>query len=161
MATTTAIIIVGKAHQNHSGIIPSHYILFTENDKPALILNSMNNNNEKRVIIPTVENTIDDIYLMIAVYILKEITPSKDLHSPDRTSLHEILSDDERHSLYEEVKKLINTATIKVVFNILDDSHLLRQIELIKNYPNDFEVTLPSIKKEYDAWHKQVITKGI
>ena len=49
----------------------------------------------------------------------------------------------------------------KIVFNILDDSHLLGQVDIIKAYPNDFEVTLPAIKKEYDAWSNSIMIKGI
>ena len=50
---------------------------------------------------------------------------------------------------------------VKVVFNILDDSHLLTQLDAIKKYPNDFEVTLPVMKKEYNAWSQKVLTNGI
>ena len=48
-----------------------------------------------------------------------------------------------------------------MVINILDDSHLLSVIEQIKKYPNDFEITLPSIKKEFNAWSNKIETKGI
>jgi hypothetical protein len=41
---TTATILIGHAHQNHSGINPTHLIRFTENDRPALILQSLENN---------------------------------------------------------------------------------------------------------------------
>ena len=116
---------------------------------------------EKKVIVPTIENTIDDIYLMIAIYILKKIEPSKEIHSLTRTSLYDILSNDERHQLYIKAKNELKINTIKVVFNILDESHLLQQLEAIKSYPNDFEVTLPSMKSEYNAWTKQIITKGL
>ena len=61
--------------------------------------------------------------------------------------------------LYDQSKKSFQGAGLKVVFNILDDSSLLRQIELIKNYPNDYEVTLPYIKFDYNAWSKKVELK--
>lgn len=161
MATTTATIFVGSTHQNHSGINPTYLIRFTENDRPALILQDLEGKEELKVIIPTIENTIDDIYLMIAVYILKKITPSKEIHSKERKSLYEILDSEERISLYSETKKIFEETKIKLVFNILDGSHLLNQINVIKNYPNDFEVTLPALKKEYDAWTNKIITKGM
>ena len=91
MATTTATILVGHAHQNGSGINPTHFIQFTENDRPALILREIEGGKRKKVIIPTVENTVDDIYLMIAVFILKLIKPSKEIHNLERKSLYEIL----------------------------------------------------------------------
>jgi predicted YcjX-like family ATPase len=43
----------------------------------------------------------------------------------------------------------------------LDNSHLLTQLDAIKKYPNDFEVTLPVMKKEYNEWSQKVLTKGI
>lgn len=161
MATTTAIILVGHAHQNNSGINPTHIIRFTENDRPALILQNLEVNNDHKVIIPTIENTVNDIYLMIAVFILKKVNPSKEIHNLNRESLYDILDEKERLILYSDAKKIIEETNIKVVFNILDDSHLLNQIDVIKSYPNDFEVTLPAMKKEYNAWANTIVTKGI
>ena len=161
MATTTATVFIGHAHQNNSGINPTHLIRFTENDRPALILQDLDGKEEIKVIIPTLENTVDDIYLMIAVYILKKILPSKEINNLQRNSLYELLDLEERISLYKESKKVFEEIKIKIVFNILDDSHLLSQIDVIKTYPNDFEVTLPAIKKEYSAWGNKIYTKGI
>lgn len=161
MATTTATIFIGQAHQNHSGINPTHMIRFTENDKPALILQMLDGNSENKVIIPTIENTVNDIYLMIAVFVLKKITPSKEIHNLQRKSLYDILDKQERFELYAETKKIFESTKIKLVFNVLDGSHLLNQIDIIKKYPNDFEVTLPTIKKEYDAWSNKIVIKGI
>ena len=102
MATTTATILIGRAHQNDSGINPTHFIQFTENDRPALILHSIEGKSKKVVIIPTIENTIDDIYLMIAVFVLKAVKPSKKLNSITRKSLYEILDEEERN-VYSDI----------------------------------------------------------
>lgn len=160
MATTTATILIGQAHPNHGGINPTHFIRFTENDRPALILQAIDEQMERKVIIPTVEDTVNDIYLMIAVFILKKVTPSKEIHTLKKKSLYEILDKNERLHLYSETRKIFEELKIKIVFNILDDSHLLNQVDIIKSYPNDFEVTLPALKKEYDAWANKIITKG-
>ena len=98
---------------------------------------------------------------MIAIYILKMVTPSKELHNTQRKSLYELLDENERFQLYSQTKKIFEATKIKLVFNILDDSHLLGQVDIIKDYPNDFEVTLPAVKKEYNAWSNSIITKGI
>jgi hypothetical protein len=161
MATTTATILVGNAHQNDSGINPTHIIFFTENDRPAIIVKSLNRNIEDKIIIPTIENTIDDIYLTIAVYILKGINPSKEISNSNRDSLYEILEQVERVKLYDETILFFEKNRIKVVFNILDNSHLMSQIDSIKKYPNDFEVTVSVIKKEYDVWSQKIVTNGI
>jgi len=161
MATTTATILIGHAHQNNSGINPTHLIRFTENDRPALILQSIEDNSEVKVIIPTLDNTVNDIYLMVAVYILEKVKPSKEIYNLQGASLYEILDDVERETLYKETMRVFQETRIKLVFNIFDESHLLSQLEIIKSYPNDFEITLPAVKKEFNAWSNRIITKGI
>jgi hypothetical protein len=161
MATTTATILIGRAHQNNSGINPTHIIFFTENDRPAIIVKSLEEKSENRVVIPTIDNTVDDIYLTIAVYILNGFKPSKELANANRDSLGHILDLDQRINLYNETLIFFSKNRIKVVFNILDNSHLLTQLDAIKKYPNDFEVTLPVMKKEYNEWSQKVLTKGI
>lgn len=146
MATTTATILIGQNHPNHSGINPTHIIRFTENSRPALILQSFTDNEENIVVIPSV-NFVDDIYLMISVFILKKVAPSKDLLKTRGGTFYEDFQEQERFSLYEETKKVITNTNIKVVFNILDGSSLLNFIDVIKSYPNDFEVTMPTLKK--------------
>ena len=156
MSTTTAIILIGQAHQNHSGINPTHLIRLTENDRPALILQSIESKEKPIIIVPTVENMVDDIYLMISVFILKGLNPGKELISKERQSIHDILREQERFELYEKTKTLIQIAKIKVVFNLLDGSHLLNQIDKIKQYPNDYEITVPFIKNEFNAWSSKL-----
>jgi hypothetical protein len=160
MATATATILIGHAHQNESGIIPSHIIQFKENHRPALILQTLGSV-ETRVVIPTIENTIDDIYLMIAALVLHKVRPSKNIDSADRKSLYELFDAKERTSLYDETRIVLQNMRVKVVFNIYDGSHLLGLVDQIKGYPNDFEVTLPAMKKEFNAWSGKVETKGI
>jgi len=156
MATTTAIILIGRAHHNDSGINPTHLIRLTENSRPALTLQSIDGKAEPIIIIPTIDNMVDDIYLMISVFILNELNPGKELQTKELKSMYEIFSEQERFGLYEETKALIDKFEIKVVFNILDGSHLLCQIDNIKQYPNDFEITVPYVKKEYSAWSRKV-----
>lgn len=159
MATTTATILIGKAHQNDSGIIPSHLIRFTENDRPAFILHSLENTEENKVVIPTLENTTDDLYLMIVVFILKKMDSAIVMHSKERKSIYDIYNKKERTELYKKAKSIIEKSEIKVVFNLLENSHLLNQVHLIKQYPNDYEITVPFIKKEYSVWSREVTFK--
>jgi hypothetical protein len=98
---------------------------------------------------------------MIAVFILKKVKPTKEIHNLERKSIYDILDEKERLSLYSETKKAFEETKVKLVFNILDNSQLLKQIDVIKTYPNDFEVTLPALKKVFDAWANKIVTKGI
>ena len=159
MSTTTAFILIGHAHQNDSGIIASHLIRFTENSRPALILTELKQPENEYVFIPSA-NTIDDIYLVVAVYVLKMVKPSKELTNIERDEIDKIIPQEERVELYRKTKEVLSNHRIKIVFNILDECSLLNQIDVIKKYPNDFEVTLPGFKKEFSTWGRKVITKG-
>ena len=152
MSTTTATILVGRAHQNHGGVIPTHLIQFTENSRPALLLQPIEGPYEVKVIIPTLENVIDDIYLMVSVFILKKMKPSKDIDNWERISMYDLFDEKERYSLYEESKSIIKNTSIKIIFNIFEGSHLLNYVDIIKEYPNDLEITLSTLKKELSAW---------
>jgi hypothetical protein len=159
MATTTATILIGHAHQNDGGIIPSHLIRFTENDRPAFILHSLESTEENKVIIPTIENTIDDLYLMIVAFILNKLEPAITLHLKERKSIYDIFNEKERTDLYKKTKLIIEESNLKVVFNFLENSHLLNQLDIIKQYPNDYEVTVPYMKNEYSGWSAKVTFK--
>ncbi len=150
MATTTAIILIGQADLYHDGIIPTHLIRLTENDRPALILRSIEGDEEPIIVVPTIENMVDDIYLMISVFILKTLNLEKKIQTKNRESIYDIFNKQERFVLYEKAKTSIQKFNIKVVFNILEKSHLLSQIDKIKQCPYDFEVTVPYIK--FNAW---------
>ena len=49
----------------------------------------------------------------------------------------------------DKIIEYIKTYDLKTVFNILAGSKLLNQMDRIKDYPNDFEVTTPKFRKEY------------
>ena len=161
MSTTTATILIGRAHQNHGGVIPTHLIQFTENSRPALLLQPIEGPYEVKVIIPTLENIVDDIYLMVTVFILNKIKPAKDIDNWERLSMYDLFDENERSSLYEESRRIIKDTKIKLVFNILVGSHLLNHIDAIKEYPNDYEVTLPYLKLENNIWDNTISKKNI
>ena len=157
MATTTATIFIGHSHPNHGGISPSHLILLTENSRPTLTLRAIDGSQEPITIIPTIENMVDDIYLMIAVYILNKIKPSKPLFNEKGDSMYDIFDEDTRKSLYKQTMIDLQKLNMKIVFNLLDGSNLIHQIEKIKQYPVDFEITKPYIVREYSPWQNKVV----
>ena len=99
MATTTATILVGRAHQNHSGIIPTHLIRLTENSRPALIMQSLEGMEDVKIVIPTLENMVDDIYLMIAVFVLKKFENLEHIHNEESKNITICLAKREVYSL--------------------------------------------------------------
>lgn len=155
MATTTATIFIGQAHQNDSGIIPTHLIQFTENDIPGIKLINLSTLKSIKCI-PSIDRPIDDIFLVISTYVLGGISISKQL---ENNCVSEVFEKNELIELYDQSKKIFEVQKIKTVFNLLDNSILLRHIEDIKHYPNDFEITTPAYKKEYDRWSNEVVIK--
>jgi hypothetical protein len=155
MATTTATIFIGQAHQNDSGIIPTHLIQFTENDMPGIKLINLSTLKSIKFI-PSHDRPVDDIFLIISIYGLGGISITKQLES---NCISEVFEKNELKELYDLSKNILETQRIKTVFNLLDNSILLSHIEDIKQYPNDFEITTPAYKKEYDRWSNKLVIK--
>jgi len=148
MATITAFILIGKAHQNQSGIIPTHYIELYESDHPSLSLYKFDNNKEIIRIRPAREKLVDNIYLLIHTFILKADVNSTD--GMNGKEIHRFYNYRKNNTTYEQIMESIKTYDLKVVFNILVGSTLLNQLDRIKDYPSDFEVTTPKFRREYN-----------
>ena len=79
MSSVTAQVLVGGRGNFDDGIRPAYAVFLNENDRPALLLRSIDPYRDERqedsdvvwVWIPTVEHTLQDAILMIAVYVLK------------------------------------------------------------------------------------------
>jgi Ni,Fe-hydrogenase I cytochrome b subunit len=153
MSTTTASIFIGHGHPNDGGINPSHWIQFTEGSILAMYLYDLENPQVPLAMIPTVDHTIDDIYLMIVIFVLKGIHVGKDVQ---HQTMYEVFTEAERSALYDEAKAYLAAHRIKVIFNLFVECHLLNQLDLIKAYPEDVEITTPAFKKEYSHWSQQV-----
>jgi len=156
MGTLTAFIFIGTSHPNHGGINPTHCITLSENSRPCLILKGIDDNEEIIRIIPTIENMVDDIHFLVYSYVLKKNFTNKDFHLKE---MYELFTDDERKIIYDEVKSGLKSIDIKIVFNILDGSTLLNQLEKVKEYPNDYEITTTVMKKEYHQWAGEIEKK--
>jgi hypothetical protein len=172
MSTITATIFVGTAHPYDGGIQPTHMIQVSEGNRIALHLHRFGTDpyvrtftepvvGERITIIPTVDHIVDDVFLMISTYILGKVKPLFPLHGPDKKSLTDLFSDDELQSLYRQSKASMESLNMKVVFHLLDESHLLTKIDQIEAYPCEFEITTSLKKRERSAWadsehHNQV-----
>jgi len=60
MATITATMLVGTAHQNHGGIGPTHQLLLSENSRPAWSLHALHSRRPLAVWTPTVRDMLED-----------------------------------------------------------------------------------------------------
>jgi len=148
MSTITAFILIGTAHQKRSGIIPNHYIVLYEDENPSLSFHRFENNKEIIRIRPSVNKLIDNIYLLIHTFLLKAEANSTD--GMNGKEIHRLFNNRKENITCEQIMENLKTYDLKVVFNILSGSSLLNQLDRIKDYPNDFKVTVPKFRKEYN-----------
>ena len=170
MATLTSQILIGSPHPNHGGIGPSHYLFLSENSRPAWILVNQNldkdtSRNELPIIwIPTIENTLEDAFLMIGIYVCND----KDLeqlalqYNPEIKNsgieLYEYLNGEQREKLYERVRKLSDFP--KIIISAFKGSLIIPQLHAITAYSMDVEVCTPTFSRLYSAWNKNHTIEG-
>ena len=158
MGTITAFVYIGTAHPNHGGINPSYCITLSENSRPCLKLMDFESNSEIIKIIPTIENMIDDIYFLLSSFIVNKKYNKDDFYLKE---MYEIFTEDERKQLYSKIKNELKDINLKIVFNILDESTLLNQLEKVQQYSIDYEITTPLYRKEYNHWTKRTELKEL
>lgn len=159
MATITSTIFIGTSHPNHSGINPSHLILLSENSIPSFILYNLSVKQKEIILIPTIENTMHDLFLIIAIYVLKSLPQFDSKKNARKKSLYDIINESERKNLYSQTKKLLKKNRIKVVLNLFEGSHLLSQLNQLKEYKIDCEVTTTTLKREFNVWSNKIEKK--
>jgi hypothetical protein len=163
MATVTAYILVGTAHQNHGGICPAHQLLLSENSRPAWSLYTMHSAQPQAVWIPTVENMLDDGLLMAGLLVVKDpalvaAAAAFRRNYADRAELFEDISEDDRHRLYE-LCRAIGPET-KLVVTVLEGSSLASQLAVLRRYSLGVEVCQSIYRREYSAWSRAVEERG-
>lgn len=161
MATFTAQILVGHDHIYHGGIVPTHYLLLSENSRPAWILQPFTEYTrgvkvQRITWIPTVKNMLEDAMLMIVlnVFKVKEIVEvaqkyfAKEITG--RLELYEDIEPNNLKDLYNRCRSVHTDA--KVVVTALQGSTILRQLDVLKEYNIDCEVCTTSFSKSSGVW---------
>jgi hypothetical protein len=170
MGTLTAQILVGSPHVNHDGVQPKNYLFLSENSMPAWILIPQNVFGEhittKRITwIPSVENMLEDAFLMIAVHIINnseiiELAKSfyDKIQQTDRLELYECFNDSQRKQLYEKCRHISKFP--KVIISVFRHSTIQKQLKVIEQYKMDVEVCCPIYSRLYSAWTKETSVEG-
>ena len=169
MGSFTAQILVGSPHPNHGGIIPTHSLFLSENDRPAWILVSENldrsRNRSSRVTwIPTLEHPLDDAILMIAIHIAKDsvvLAQAKSFCSSidDKTvSIYEALDEGQRSELYESCRSLADLP--KLAISVYEGSLAARHLHVLQIYNMDVEVCPVAYSRLYSRWRDETRTEG-
>ena len=147
MASFTAQILVGSAHPYNGGIIPTHFLFLSENDRPAWILVPENVDSkgtiEKVTWIPSVEYILEDALLMIAIHVVKD----RGIRQLADTISKNILTDwvefeDVRDQDMEKLYQNCRTIDFgrKVVVTILEGSSIQDAASVLENYKLEAEV---------------------
>ena len=157
MATTTAFILAGKAHPNDGGINPYHCIQLSEGNAPSYTLRVWVEDDiiyegivggPTVVMIPTLENPLDDLILMLMAFAVKDM----DDFRVNKNNIVEMysFSPEERAKLYSESKILASKTAMKLVVSIITSDSLLSEEQLAKldEYSIDYEVLTVSKKSQ-------------
>ena len=128
MASFTAQMLIGKSHPYHGGINPTHYLFLSENSRPAWILVPQNFIYKDVVLetkitwIPTLDSILEDAFLMIALYVIKDkqiVNMAKKYLSSNQKDWAELYDDitiDNRFQMYEKCQKIKSDIRIIGIF---------------------------------------------
>lgn len=146
MERYTAQVLIGECRLCNGGLIPEYQIFLSENENPVLILREIHSDREW-LWFPGKESIVDDIFLMISSVILEEI----EINTLKRLSLLEEYTEKERYDYYELVREKSQYWDKKIIFNLFRNSLLKNQLEHLKDYGCNMEVTTTRYLKESDG----------
>ncbi len=169
MAEITASVLIGQPHSHSGGILPTHQLLLSENSKPALILFKLNGRppkDKKTIWIPTVENLLEDMLLMISIYVLQN--PSlhqgflNSLPSPNEEPIAlYALGAQTLDGFYQKNRDYLHkNHSFKIAVTAYAGSTLNRQLAKLKKYKMDMEICKTCFEKFYSLWEEKTVTRG-
>jgi hypothetical protein len=169
MATMTAQILIGSAHQNHGGINPSHFLFLSENSRPAWILTPQNIHPDDRPVpprvvwIPTPDNLLFDALAMIALHVCRDASVLEAAGEAFEDPLAERLEliDDAKgplDAMYNACRNIEHFP--KLVITLFEDARLDEQLPILDDFTMDVEVCRPTFVRAYSAWTKTTRVEG-
>ena len=158
MSSVTAQVVVGDRGNFDDGIRPAYAVFLNENDRPALLLRSIDPYGDDRqkgsdtvwVWVPTIEHTLEDAILMIAVYVLRNeevlsrlselgFDPEKGVRSDRQpVELYSTFTEEQRAELYGLCRSLPEEFGLLVT--VLDSSAMSRQLSCLADYSMEVRV---------------------
>lgn len=170
MGTFTTQLLVGHAHRNDGGMIPSHSLYLSEGNRPAWLIKEIdlwNDGIEKIdnvVWIPTLENIFEDALLMIGIYILKDeqlLETAKKYFKKDingRIELYDDIQMEDLKRLYDISRSL--KYQYKIAVTIFGSSSIEGNLKVIEKYSMDVDVCKPVFTRVYSEWSQKTIIDG-
>jgi len=168
LGTVTAQILIGNGHPYHDGIEPSHRLYLLENSRPSLILLpevlAGGSAGSKVTWIPTLENTLEDALLMIAIHVIKDpviVDMAREFIRSQENNwvvMYEDVNPEHLELLYSRCRSLENT--YKLVITVLRGSSMEEQLKVLGEYKMDLEVCRPNFVRLYSNWLDQTRVEG-
>lgn len=162
MGTITAQILIGKPQPDHGGMIPSHYLFLSENDRPAWILVPQDTSAEKPdesgkkiTWIPTVENMLEDAMLMIGLHAVQDrkllVMAESCFHNQDeqRAELYNDVDQKDLQKLYVAAREMENS--VKIIVIVFEGSSIAQKLGVLEQYKVDIEVFTSTDAKDSSA----------
>ena len=166
MGSYTGQVLIGGSHPNHGGIIPDYRLYLSENSRPALILEKTEET-EKITWIPTLENMMGDVFLMISTYVLKDQTILDklqsyfDVNDNKMVEMYDVFTENKLQKLYQVNKEILKKYEgLKVAISVFEGSYLKSQLPFLEEYEVDMEVCTPIYNRYYNQWQGEVVIEG-
>lgn len=156
MAAITALIFLGNPHPNNGGLRPLLNIQYSEGGRSAFIFprrtGAGRDTPSRFKLIPSLENMLDDLFLIVAYREIQDPTTIKllngfcknDIEEDGRIEIYESLTPNQRLELYEHIKNITNFP--KVGICLFTGSGLMKTVHYIKEYKMKYEVCTPTLK---------------
>ncbi len=171
MGTFTAHALVGTPHQHHGGIVPSHRLYLSENDRLAWILvpESAGDGPASRLghavtWVPSLENMLEDALLMIALHVVHDRAvhnaagPLLARSHETPLVLYDVIEPEQLLSLYELCRN--SRSSYKLVLTVLTGSTIRSQLGVLERYSMDVEVCLPVYSRSHSGWRDSIAVNG-
>jgi len=172
MSSITAQVIVGHRGNFDDGIRPAYAVFLSENDRPALLLRSIDpygdgareeDKDKSWAWIPTTEHTLEDAILMIAVYVLRNaevlarlsefgFDPARGIRDDRQpVELYSAFTEEQRAELYGMCRRLPEEFGLQVT--VLDSSTMSHQLSCLGEYSMEVRVCQETFSRFNGACH--------
>ena len=150
-----AQILIGAHQLDHGGVIPEYQLFLTDGKESLMLMKELQGSREW-IWHPSKDCLLDDIFLMISSVVFEE---SKVEH-PEKLSLMDRYTEKERFDLYEKVKNNSKHWKKKIFINLFDSSSIDDQLEQVREYNCDVEITRTRYLRESDPQSGKINEKG-
>lgn len=163
VGTQTAQILLGHEHRNDEGLSSCFgRIDLFEGDRPYWELNISStvskSKNKKYGVYPSIDNSIDDAFLLMAAILNPFDKPSDDmimfmskLESETQLLMHDF-SKDSREQLYTECTKISDIFPKTIISIFTPNSLIMNQIHQLEKYRNAMSILTPQYVREFNQW---------